>query len=69
MLDARRHHVEFSSLVFAINLSHKLDKVRKQVQFEPGDIKEGSPSGGFSKVQLKLNCESKCSTLTFQDGE
>ena len=46
-----------------------LDEVRKKVQLRPGDILQGCPPGVCSKVQLKLICEGKCSTVTFQDGD
>ena len=46
--------VGLAAFVFGIILSHKLDKVRKQVQLQHGDIMQGCPPGGFSKVQFKL---------------
>jgi len=61
--------VGLGALIFGIILSHKLDKVRKQVQLQPGDIMQGCPPSGFSKVQFRLFCESKDSTVQFTDGD
>jgi len=57
------------ALVFGLTLSYRLNRVRKQVQHQPGDVMLGCPPAGFSSVQFKHFCEVKDSTVTFSDAE
>jgi len=61
--------VGIAAPVFGFMLSWKLDRVRKQIQQQPGDPMQGCPPSGFSKVQFELFCKDKDNTVVFTDQE
>merc|ERR1719162_2514938 len=61
--------VGLAALVYGIILSHRLNKVRVQIQNQPNTAMQGCPPAGFSKVQFKIFCEKKDSTVQFTEIE